>query len=204
MKVTVAVLDKHGNNAVDDVIGVLKEFSVEEPMHFGMVSSRKSVIGKSLDLLGRQSPTSSTSVGYASSKPAAKGYEFLQLDDAALVLQGRVYLPPTKTDAMQQLAKQPQHCETILQTLIEKADGDYAFFMVKDGWMAAGRDPVGVQPLYYGETRDVAALATNRKALWKLGIENPASFPPGNLAFVTRDGFQFKPVKTLSFPSPKR
>ena len=123
----------------------------------------------------------------------------MQLDDSALVLQGKVYSPPSKADALQQLAKEPKHCEAILQTLIEKADGDYMFLMVRDGWMAAGRDPVGVQPLYFGENRDVAAVATNRKALWKLGIENPASFPPGNLAFVNREGFQFKPVKTLNF-----
>ena len=74
--------------------------------------------------------------------------------------------------------------------------------MLKDGWIAAGRDPVGVQPLYFGENHDIAAVATNRKALWKLGIENPLSFPPGNIAFVNREGFQFKPVKTLTFAEP--
>ena len=52
------------------------------------------------------------------------------------------------------------------------------------------------------KTKDIAALATNRKALWKLGIENPISFPPGNMAFVNREGFQFKPVKTLTFAEP--
>jgi asparagine synthase (glutamine-hydrolysing) len=204
MKVTVAVLDKQGNKIAEKVLAVLKEFSVEPLSHFGIVSPKKSVLEKNLDLLSKQSPDSSTSVGYASSKPkAASGYEFLQLDDAALVFQGRVYSPVPKTALLQQLAKEPQHCEAILQTLIEKADGDYSFVMVKDGWIAAGRDPVGVQPLYYGENQEVAAIATNRKALWKLDIENPASFPPGNLAFVNHEGFQFKPVKTLSFSEPK-
>ena len=203
MKVTVAVLDKKGNNVAEKLLKVLKEFSVEQPSHFGMISPRKSVLDKNLDLLTRQSPESSTAVGYASSKPAAKGYEFLQLDDAALILQGRVYSAIPKTSVLQQLAKEPQHCETILQTLIDKADGDYAFLMVRDGWIAVGRDPIGVQPLYYGENQDFAAIATNRKALWKLGVENPVSFPPGNLAFINSAGFQFKPVKTLSFSEPK-
>ena len=119
------------------------------------------------------------------------------------VFEGKVYGAVPKTAALEQLSKDPKHCEVILQTLIRKADGDYAFFMIKNGWMAAGRDPVGVQPLYYGENRDIAAIATNRKALWKLGIENPASFPPGNLVFLNKDGFQFKPVKTLSYAEPK-
>ncbi|MGA3111630.1 MAG: asparagine synthetase B [Candidatus Bathyarchaeia archaeon] len=203
MKVTIAALDKQGNNVAEKMVKVLKEFSVEKPSHFGFVAPRKRVLDKSLDLLIRQSPQSSTAVGIVSSKPASKGYEFLQLDDSALVLQGKVYLSPSKADALQQLAEEPKHCEAILQTLIEKADGDYMFLMVRDGWVAAGRDPVGVQPLYFGENRDVAAVATNRKALWKIGIENPVSFPPGNLAFVNREGFRFKPVRTLNFSLPK-
>ncbi|MGO8807591.1 MAG: asparagine synthase-related protein [Candidatus Bathyarchaeia archaeon] len=202
MKVTVAVLSKRGNNAVDHVVEVLKEFN-EQSFHFGMVSPRKIVIDKNLDLLFRQSPESSTAVGYASSKPAAKGYEFLQLKEASLVFQGKVYSSIPKTAVLQQLSKEPQHCETILQTLIEKADGDYSFLMLKDGWIATGRDPIGVQPLYYGENQEVAAVATNRNALWKLGVENPVSFPPGNLCFINREGFQFKPIKNLSFSEPK-
>jgi asparagine synthase (glutamine-hydrolysing) len=203
MKLTVAALSKNSNNIADKLLEALKNAISEEPMHFGLISPRKIVLDKNLELLGRQTPESSTMVGYASSKPAMKGYKFLQLEDAALVLQGKVYSPPSEAEAMQQLGKEPRHCETILQTFIEKADGDYAFFMLREGWFAVGRDPVGVQPLYYGETRDVAAVATNRKALWKLGIENPASFPPGNLAFINSGGFQFKPVKTLTFPEPK-
>lgn len=204
MKVTVAALDKQGNSVAEKMLKVLKEFSVEQPFHFGFVAPQKSVLDKKLDHLIRQSPQSSAAVGIASSKPSSKGYEFLQLEDAALVLQGKVYSPPSKADALQQLSKEPKHCEAILQKLIEKADGDYMFLMVRNGWMAAGRDPVGVQPLYFGENRDYAAVATNRKALWKLGIENIASFPPGNLAFINSDGFQFKPVKTLNFSVPKQ
>ena len=204
MRVTIGVLDKQGNSAVNRVLEVLKTFSSEQPLHFGLMAPQKSVFDKSLDLLGRQISSSSTITGYASSKPeASSGHAFLQMDDAALVFEGRVYQPIAKADVMQQLAKEPRHCETLLQTLIEKVDGDYSFQMLKDGWIAVGRDPIGVQPLYYGENQDVAAVATNCTALWKLGVENPASFPPGHLAFVNREGFLFKSVKTLSFQEPK-
>ena len=203
MKVTVAVLDKHGDNAVDRVLEVLNSLGVGQSSHFGLVSPKKSVFEKSLGILRRQGLNSSTLVGYVSSKPtSASGYEFLQLDDAALVFEGRVYSPISKAAVMEQVAKEPLHCEALLQTLIANADGDYSFLMLKDGWIAAGRDSVGVQPLYYGENQRVAAIATNRKALWKLGIENPISFRPGNIAFVNREGFQFKPVKTLTYTEP--
>jgi asparagine synthase (glutamine-hydrolysing) len=204
MKVTVAVLDKQGKSVVERVIAVLKAFNVEQPLHFGLVSPNRCLFEKHLDVLSKQVMDSSTLVGYLSSKPKSEsGYEFLKLDDAALVFEGRVYSPIPKTAVMEQVAKEPHHCETILQTLIDKADGDYSFLMLKDGWIAAGRDPIGVQPLYYGENKNISAVATNRKALWKLGIENPLSFPPGNIAFVNREGFQFKPIKTLTYTEPK-
>src|SRR5208283_205903 len=139
------------------------------PSHFGLVSPVKSVFEKTPEILKRQSLISSTMGGYVSSRPAStSGYEFLQLDDVAFFFEGRVYSPLPKTSVMEQVGKEPQHCEALLQKLMQNADGAYSFLMLKDGWIGAGRDPVGVQPLYYGENQNVAALATNRKALWKL------------------------------------
>jgi asparagine synthase (glutamine-hydrolysing) len=83
--------------------------------------------------------------------------------------------------------------------MIQQVDGDYSFILLKEGMMVAGRDPIGVQPLYYGENKEIAAFATNRRALWQLGIKTPLSFPPGNLGFADKQGFKFKPVKTLTY-----
>jgi asparagine synthase (glutamine-hydrolysing) len=204
MKVTVAVLDKNGDGAVEKVLNVLNSFDVGLPSHFGLVSPKKSLFEKNVEIIKKQGLKSSTATGYVTSKPkSSSDYEHLQLDDAALLFEGRVYSTVTKTAVMEQVAKSPLHCEVTLQTLIMQADGDYSFLMLKDGWIAAARDPIGVQPLYFGENRDIAAFATNRKVLWKLGIETPTSFPPGNLAFVNKEGFKFKPVKTLAFKEPK-
>jgi len=111
MKTTVAVLDKEGNNVVDRVLGVLNTLSGRQPSHFGLVSPKKTVIEKSPGILSRQGIESSTAVGYVSTKPTASSrYEFLQLDDAALVFEGRVYSPIPKTAVMEQVAKEPLHC----------------------------------------------------------------------------------------------
>ena len=203
MKTTVAILDKEGNNVVDRVLDVLNTLSGRQPSHFGLISPMKSVFEKSPGILSRQGIDSSTAVGYVTSKHmSSSSYEFLQLDDTALVFEGRVYSPIPKKAVLEQVAKEPFHCEAFLQTLMANADGDYSFLMVKEDWIGAGRDPVGVQPFYYGETKSVAALATNRKALWLIGIENPISFTPGNIGFVNREGFQFKPIKTLTYTEP--
>ncbi len=205
MKVTVAVLDKHGDSAVTTVLNVLQSFDVGQVSHFAVVTPKKGFFEKPLGIVNRQGLDTSAVLGCISTRPiASSSYDFLQLEEAAVAFEGRVYAPVPKTALTEQLTKETQHCETALQTLIEQADGDYAFWMLKEGWIAAGRDPIGVQPLYYGENRDIAAYATNRKALWRLGIESPLSFPPGTLGFADKDGFKFKPIKTLSYKAPEQ
>jgi asparagine synthase (glutamine-hydrolysing) len=204
LKVTLAVLDKNGDSAVERVLNLLNSFEIGAPTHFGLITPKKSLFEKNVEIIKKQGLKSSTVAGYVTSKPKlASDYEHLQLNDTAILLEGRVYSPVPKTAVLEQISKAPLHCEATLQTLMEQADGDYSILMLKDGWIAAGRDPIGVQPLYFGENRDIAAFATNRKALWKLEIETPLSFPPGNLAFVNQEGFKFKPVKTLTYSEPK-
>jgi len=205
MKVTVAVLSKQGENVVETVLGVLKLFDVAQPLRFGLVGPKRSLFDKNLALLSKQSVETSTLAGYATTQTrTASHYDFLQLDDPALFFEGKVYSPIPEKAISEQVSKAPPHCEATLQTLLEQSDGDYSFILLKEGIIEAGRDPIGVQPLYYGENRGLAAFASNRKALWLLGIENPLSFPPGNLGFANKDGFKFKAVKTLSFTEPKK
>jgi asparagine synthase (glutamine-hydrolysing) len=203
MKVTVAVLDKNGDSAVARVLDVLDSFDLWVPSHFGLITPNKGLFEKNVEIIKKQGLKSSTVVGYVTSKPKSMSdYEHLQLDDAALLFEGRAYSPVPKTAVTEQIAKEPQHCEAALQTIIQQTDGDYSFLMLKEGWIAGGRDPVGVQLLYFGENREIVAFATNRTSLWKLGIEHPISFPPGNLAFANKEGFKFKPVKFLTYQEP--
>jgi len=66
--------------------------------------------------------------------------------------------------------------------------------------IVAGRDVFGATPLYYGENETACAVASERKALWKLGLEDVRSFPPGQLAVMDSQGFSFYPVKMLRVP----
>ena len=204
MKITLAVLDKHGKNASKRVLTVFGEIDSEKQCHFRLAWPEKIDTEKDLEVLTREKVDSSVVFGYASSRPkATEKNEFVQLDDAVLVFEGRMYSPISRaTMMMAQLGKDARQCDGRLRNFIKEADGDYLFLLLKEDWIAVGRDPIGVQPLYYGENQEIAAVATNKKTLLLLGIANPRSFPPGNLAFANREGFQFKPVKTLSFTEP--
>jgi asparagine synthase (glutamine-hydrolysing) len=128
-----------------------------------------------------------------------------RLGDAIVLFDGRIYSPTLGASVKEFFAKKLQQVDRgrASEALLKEVEGDFSFIIAEPDRVIAGRDPVGVQPLYYGENRTLVALASNRKALWKLGIEKTCSFPPGHLALVSREGYKFKPVKTLAYSQPK-
>jgi len=132
--------------------------------------------------------------------------QLASLGDATVFFDGRIYSPPSDTSGTEKVAKQFQQADPLKasEAFLKAVEGDFAFIITEPERIIAGRDPVGVQPLYYGENQRVAAFASNRKALWKLGVDEVRSFPPGHVGFVSRGGFKFKPVKTLAYSEPKQ
>jgi asparagine synthase (glutamine-hydrolysing) len=130
----------------------------------------------------------------------------LRLGDAAVLFDGRIYSPTLGALGTEIIAKKLQQADhlKVSETFLKEVEGDFSFIIAEPQRIIAGRAPIGVKPLYYGENRTVAALASNKKALWKLGIDEALSFPPGHLAFVSREGFKFKPIKTLVYSEPKQ
>jgi asparagine synthase (glutamine-hydrolysing) len=130
----------------------------------------------------------------------------VRLGDAAVLFDGRIYSPTLGASGTETIAKKLQQADHLKasETFLKEVEGDFSFMIAEPQRIIAGRDPIGVQPLYYGENRTVAALASNRQALWKLGIDEALSFPPGHVACGSREGFRFKPVKTLVDSEPKQ
>lgn len=83
--------------------------------------------------------------------------------------------------------------EDALKWTVNKIDGDYAFAYFDGENIALVRDPVGVKPLYYSDS----AFASERKALWKIGLKDIKSLKPGH-ALINN-----KLVKLKDLPKPK-
>jgi len=66
-----------------------------------------------------------------------------------------------------------------LNETIKYLDGDYAFAVYDGIDMAVIRDPIGVKPVYYGTDQSMQAFASERKALWEIGIQDARTLPPG-------------------------
>jgi asparagine synthase (glutamine-hydrolysing) len=62
-----------------------------------------------------------------------------------------------------------------IRRTVSELDGVYVIVIkVEDtGHIALVRDPMGVRQIYYGETNKMVAFASERKALWKVGIKEP-------------------------------
>ncbi|MBN1357712.1 asparagine synthetase B [Candidatus Bathyarchaeota archaeon] len=126
--------------------------------------------------------------------------------DAKLVFDGRIYAPTSYTSDIEAIINKLQQSDRFKasEAFLGEVEGDFAFIIAEPERIIAGRDPVGVQPLYYGENQSIVAFGSNRKALWNLGINEVYSFPPGQVGLVSRKGFEFKPVKTLVYSEPKQ
>ena len=130
----------------------------------------------------------------------------IRLGDTTVFFEGRIFSPTSNVSDREAIAKKLQEADHLKasEIFLKEVEGDFAFIITKQGQIIVGRDSAGVQPLYYGENKRFVAFASNREALWKLGLNEARSFPPGHLAFVSRHGFKFKPVKTLVYSEPKR
>ena len=206
MGAVVAVVNKEGGNAAETAISMLKTLKHRSTGTYGIASATRVNIEKSVELLKKQNINLPVAIGYAFSKTLPQDKtQPIKLDGATLAFEGRLYpANPQLSDAEFAAEKLKQNHEKAAKTLIEKFEGDFAFAVAEPNKLIAGRDPLGVCPLYYGENKTSLALASERKALWNIGIKEIGSFPPGDLVVADEQGFEFKPVRRLVKGNIKR
>ncbi|AEA47329.1 asparagine synthase (glutamine-hydrolyzing) [Archaeoglobus veneficus] len=76
-------------------------------------------------------------------------------------------------------------------------DGVYAIAVSDGREVVIARDRIGVKQLYIGVNERYVAFASERKALWEIGICNEIRLPPGHLAKLSRDGVTLRKVLEL-------
>ena len=199
-----AVINKKGENATETAVAMLKMLDHKGIEAFGIASAITVKIEKSIEALQNQNVDSPIVVGHGFSKILMRDTsQPIKLEDATLTFEGRIY-PAKVSDAEAVAKKLAKNRKEAIKNLIEESEGCFAFVVAEAGKIIAGRDVMGVHPFYYGESTDFVALASERKALWRIGIKTVNSFPPGNMAFVDGNGFKFKPIKTLAYSEAKQ
>ncbi len=81
-------------------------------------------------------------------------------------------------------------------------DGDYAFAYAYNDTIYLARDTAGVKPLYYGKTDEHFAFASEKKALYAIGMNEIYALKPGHM-LMYRGGVLTKKIVT-GFAEGKR
>jgi len=202
----IAVVNKKGRNATETAFAMLKMLEHSGVEAFGIASPTIVKIGKSVETLQDEDVSSPIVIGHALAKILISDkVQPIKLENTTLVFEGRIY-PPNKefSDADFAAEKLEQNRQENAEALIKDFEGSFAFAIAESDRVIAGRDSLGVYPLYYGENADFAALSSECKTLWKIGIKKADSFPPGHIAVIDKHGFKFKLVKTLFRPRTRQ
>jgi len=205
MGAIVAALSKGDNDAVPFAIMMLEALIHRGTNSHEVVTPTYAVSAESFEELRKKSKVSSSvAIGRNVSGITPSHEQFRSLNGYTLILEGRFFsrekLHPSSHAAISRMHLPHETAKRLLRDF----EGHYAFAAASLGRLLVGRDALGVIPLYYGENGTLCAVASERKALWKIGITEVNSFPPGSLATINRAGFAFKPVVTIRQPPPRR
>ncbi len=205
MRTLIAVTDLKGGNVVPKLINALEREQISKNSCFGLATPIRSMEKTSLEKLKATKTTSSFAFGYVVTNNVAETSPFiLKTENGTFTFEGRVFSDDIKNNPEKTIKNNLQvDPAKTAESILKGVEGEFASIAIQEGCIIAARDPVGVQPLYYGTSKDSAIVASNRKVLWRMGIEGPISFPPGSVATFSEFGCKFQPVKGLEFQKPK-
>ena len=200
-----AVVSKKNENVAKTAVTMLKMLKHKDVETFGLASPTTMIIRKTIEDLQDKGLSSPVLIGHVFSKILMSDMpQPIIFHEGTFVFEGRIYSLNTEFSSMEFVTEKLNQKLENAETLIEDFEGGFAFAVAETGRLTAGRDSLGLYPLYYGENTDSLALASQRKTLWKIGIKEAHSFPPGHLAVVDKHDFKFKPVKTLVYARTKQ
>ncbi len=176
-----AVINRHGEDASHTILEMLKTASDRTALSYGISDHRETENIKEPNFTAH---TGSVLLASKNIFPEKYPPEPITQNNHSLVFNG-IFLDrteePDSLSAAEHLNKNPvEGIEEILSTRV----GAYAVAAITEDSILAGLDHIGTIPIYYGENRDTSALATNKKMLWRIGIE-PVPLKPGKMIKIT-------------------
>jgi len=201
MGAIVAAVNKKGRNVDEIIVAMLKELQHRGKSAHGIVSSTQLFCTETFKELENITLDAPVAIGYNLSRTSQYCKQSILANGFAFAFDGKIYIShgASELQTIKETLRKPEDA----QKLIQELDGDFAFALTNGERIMAGRSALGVYPLYYGENTQIAAIASEQKALWRIGLKDTMSFPPGNMAIVSHQGFHFHEIKTLNFPKTR-
>ncbi len=200
MGAIVAAVGKRDANVFDAAVTMLETLSHRGSDSFGIASAHRVSREETLEGLRKKDVDSNALIGHDFARLLPRdNAQLVQGEGFAFVFDGRLFPAPIKSKA-EFVAEEIAEIEDKAIRIIRGFGGDYVFALAEDDGIVVGRDSVGACPLYFGENEDICTVASERKALWKLGIRKAASFPPGKFAVMNDEGFAFETARVITQP----
>lgn len=199
-----AAINKKSENVVPQVALMLKELRHRGADAHGIATPSSVKSAKFIEQIATENLTSNIALGhnlsqvFSNDKPQpilGNGYAF--------VFEGHIFPSSDAPEVEGFLEKGKSNIQKSCASIIREIEGSYVFSIASSDKLLIGRDISGTTPLYYGDNETTYAVASEQKALWKIGIRNAKSFPPGTLAKMDSRGLVFQLIQTIRQPSMK-
>jgi asparagine synthase (glutamine-hydrolysing) len=200
MGATVAVVNKKNGNAVATVVTMLKAISRPGNEAYAVGTSNATEIAQDFTELKKVSTQSAAAIGYIFNRILQSDKPQPIKSQSSVIFDGRIYSLQKKqeSDASVFSSQMRGNVEKAAESFVRHRNGDFVFVVAQKARIIAGRDPLGVRSFYYGENTEIAAVSSERRALWRIGVREVESFPPGQVAVVGKTGFRFTEIRSLN------
>jgi asparagine synthase (glutamine-hydrolysing) len=95
------------------------------------------------------------------------------------------------------LGELPGNLEQKVKMALLGLDGDYALAISGIDQILISRNSSGTRPLYFGASNDISAFASNKKPLWKIGLDEIRPLRAGMLAILDHEGVSVRKALPL-------
>lgn len=198
-----AAISKNGKNVIPEVTKMLSALTHRGNDFHGIATDKVTLIERSLSELIRlsESVISDIAIGCNSRILLSEDNpQPIEIDNLKVILDGRIYSPLFGKSEIYRLLR--HHGVEGVEKIIAETEGSFALAILSGKRLILGRDCIGAVPLYFSENGKLLAFASERKALWRIGMrdEDIRSFPPGNVAEIRKDKIFLRQVKVIEKP----
>jgi asparagine synthase (glutamine-hydrolysing) len=198
------MINKLGNNTVDSLISALTSIESIISPTIQILTPSKAILENDLLSVNKSKINSPIAIGHVFSKSVSQtSQKFHSINNAFLFYDGQIPFSIQQKKIMKKESsdKLKKYHTTLARDLILNGEGAFLFGIAEKNQLILGRDPLGIQPFYYGENETSIVFASNRRILWKLKIGNPVFFPPGQISIASQSGQKFKHIKNFTCSS---
>ena len=201
-----AAIDRKDSSAVDIVFEMMKNLVHRGDDAFGIATPGEVRFSNRIEDFDTHGLRSSFAIGYNLMKlfprdikqPLKIGPEIIAFEGTVHPVRAKPYRTALVKSALQKTNVK------VIADFVRTRRGAYAIASLDGEKIILARDPVGQRPLYFGKNQRLIAAASERKALWRVGLDEVKSFPPGYVMSLTRKGWRLQHSRTIRQPKVAR